>query len=78
VGILWLLIVAVALWLVFRFVRSSFQPQRPTEEFEDTVEDPTSDVPAPKNRGPRTRSGAVALAEPEDQNEDRTYPPRVG
>ena len=37
---------------------------------------PFSGVPAPKKRGPRSRSGAVALEEPDDEDGDRSYPPR--
>jgi hypothetical protein len=32
-------------------------------------------VPAPKRRGPQNRSGAVALAEPDEEDENRSYPP---
>src|SRR5712692_2496713 len=42
----------------------------------DAVEDPLAGVPSPKKRGPQNRSGAVALAEPDEENENRSYPPR--
>jgi hypothetical protein len=67
-----LAIVAVVLWFVLRFVRNLFRPLEPSE----SVEDPLAGVPSPKRRGPRNRSGAVALAEPDEEDEDRSYPPR--
>ena len=67
-----LAIVAVVLWSVLRFVRNLFRPREPSE----SVEDPLARVPSPKRRGPQSRSGAVALAEPDEEDEDRSYPPR--
>jgi hypothetical protein len=67
-----LAIVAVVLWIVLRFVRNLFRPREPSE----SVEDPLAGVPSPKRRSPQNRSGAVALAEPDEDDEDRSYPPR--
>ncbi len=67
-----LAIVAVVLWFVLRFIRDLFRPRKPT----DSVDDPLAGVPSPKKRGPQNRSGAVALAEPDEEDEDRGYPPR--
>ncbi len=67
-----LALVGVVLWLVLRFVRNLFRPREPSE----SVEDPLAGVPSPKRRGPQNRSGAVALAEPDEEDEDRSYPPR--
>jgi hypothetical protein len=67
-----LAIVAVVLWFVLRFVRNPFRHREPSE----SVEDPLAGVPSPKKRGPRNRSGAVALAEPYEEDADRGYPPR--
>ncbi len=67
-----LAIVVVVLWLVLRFVGNLFKPR----EQSDAVEDPLAGVPSPKKRGPQNRSGAVALAEPDEENENRSYPPR--
>jgi hypothetical protein len=67
-----LAIVAVVLWFVLRFVRNLFKPREPSE----SVEDPLAGVPSPKRRGPPNRSGAVALAEPDEEGENRSYPPR--
>ncbi len=67
-----LAIVAVVLWFVLRFIRNLFRPREPSE----SVEDPLAGVPSPKKRGPQNRSGAVALAEPDEEDEDRSYPPR--
>ena len=72
--VLWLIIVAVVLWLVFRFVRSQFHPRKLAE----ADQDPYAGVRSPNKRGPRGRSGAVALAEPDDGEEDQSFPPRVG
>jgi hypothetical protein len=70
-----LAIVGVVLWFVLRFVRSLFRPREPSESLEDPlVEDPLASVPSPKRPGPQSRSGAVALAEPDEEDED--YPPR--
>jgi len=74
----WQLALAVAvLWLVLRFVRSLFRPREPSESLEDPrVEDPLAGVPSPKKRSPQNRSGAVALAEPDEGDENRSFPPR--
>ena len=68
-----LLIGIVVLWLVLRFVGKHFRPREPSE----SVEDPFAGVPSPKRRGPQLRSGAVALAEPDEEDENRSYPPRT-
>jgi len=67
-----LAIVAVVLWFALRFIRTLFRPREPSE----SIEDPLAGVPSPKKRGPQNRSGAVALAEPDEGDEDRSYPPR--
>jgi hypothetical protein len=71
--VLWLIIVVVFLWVVFRFVRSQFSPREPAE----ADQDPFAGVRSPNKRGPRGRSGAVALAEPDDGEEDQSFPPRI-
>jgi len=63
---------AVVLWFVLRFVRNLFRPREPSE----SVEDPLAGVPSPKRRGPQNRSGAVALAEPDEDDGNSSYPPR--
>jgi hypothetical protein len=45
-------------------------------EPEPEPEDPFSGVRSPTKRGPQSRSGAVALAEPNEEDENRSYPPR--
>jgi hypothetical protein len=70
----------VVLWLVWRFVTKKFSRPEPSESLDDPlVEDPFSGVPSPKRRGPQNRSGAIALAEPNDDEEDenRIFPPRT-
>ena len=67
-----LLIGIFVLWLVLRFLGNLFSPREPSE----SVEDPLAGVPSPKRRGPQLRSGAVALAEPDEEDENRSYPPR--
>ena len=67
-----LAIVAVVLWFVLRFVRNLFRPREPSE----SVEDPLAGVPSPKRRAPQNRAGAVALAEPDEEDENRSFPPR--
>ena len=69
----WQLAIALAvLWLVVRFIRTLFRPRAPSE----SVEDPLAGVPSPKRRGPQNRSGAVALAEPDEEDENSSFPPR--
>ncbi len=77
-GVWWQLAIgAVVLWLVFRFVLSLLSLREPSESMDDPlVEDPLAGVPSPKRRGPQNRSGAVALAEPDEEDENRSYPPR--
>jgi hypothetical protein len=78
VGIWWQLAVGiVVLWLVLRFVGSRFSPREPSESLDDPrVEGPFAGVPSPKKRGPQNRSGAVALAEPDEEDENRSFYPR--
>jgi hypothetical protein len=42
---------------------------------EPEPEDPFAGVRSPNKRGPQSRSGAVALAEPDEGGEDRTSLP---
>jgi len=70
-------VVVVVLSLVLRFVRNLFSPREPSQSLDDPrVEDPSAGVPSPKKRGPQNRSGAVALAEPDEGDENRSFPPR--
>ena len=77
-GVWWQVAIGiVALWLVLRFVLSLVSPREPSESIDDPlVDDPLAGVPAPKRRGPQSRSGAVALEEPDEENENRSFPPR--
>jgi hypothetical protein len=43
---------------------------------EPEPEDPFAGVRSPNRYGPQSRSGAVALAEPGEENENRSYSPR--
>jgi hypothetical protein len=45
-------------------------------EAESEPEDPFAGVRSPKKRGPVNRSGAVALAVPDKEGENKLYPPR--
>jgi hypothetical protein len=68
-----LLILVVAVVLVWRFVSSVFHPRQPGEP----VDDPFSLVLAPRRRGPKGKSGAVALEEPGDDDDlEDAFPPR--
>jgi hypothetical protein len=67
-----LIIAFAALWLAWRFVGSLFHPREPAEP----VDDPFSDVLAPRKRGPQGKAGAVALDEPEDDEDEGFFPPR--
>ena len=67
----------VVLWLVWRFVTKKFSRPEPSESLDDPlVEDPFSGVPSPKKRGPQNRSGAIALAEPDEEDDNRSYSPQ--
>jgi len=67
----------VALWLVLRFVLSRVTSREPAESSEPPPKGrPLAGVPSPKRRDPQNRSGAVALAEPDEDDEYRSYPPR--
>jgi hypothetical protein len=72
----WQLAIGIlVLWLVLRFVGRLFSPRKPSESLGDPlVEDPLAGVPSPKKRGPQNRSGAVALAEPDEEDENRSFP----
>ncbi len=74
------IIVAIALWLVFRFVRSQFRAQEPSSPMPGGRGDPLSGVRSPKKNTPGGRTGAIALAEPDEDDDDgnHTYPPWVG
>jgi hypothetical protein len=84
-GVWWQLAIGiVALWLVLRFVLSRLDSREPSESVDDPlVEDggsrgrPPADVPSHKKRGPQNRSGAVALVEPDEEDESRSFPPRA-
>lgn len=65
-----------ALWLVPRFVGSRFHPREPSALDDPLVEDPFAGVRSPRRHGPQNRSGAVALAEPDEEDENRSIPPR--
>ena len=72
-----LAIVVVVLWFVLRFIRNLFSHREPSESVDDPlVEDPLAGVPSPRRRGPQNRSGVVALAEPDEEDENRSFPPR--
>jgi hypothetical protein len=78
VSIWWQLAIGIiVLWLVLRFVLRMLSTREPSESLDDPlVEDPFAGVPSPKKRGPQNRSGAVALAEPDEEDETRSFPLR--
>ncbi len=47
-------------------------------EPEPEPEDPFAGVRAPNRRGPQNRSGAVALAEPDENEDGHSSPRRIG
>jgi hypothetical protein len=72
----WQLAVGITvLWLVLRFALSRFNSREPSESVEGPL-DPSAGVPSPKRCGPRNRSGAIALAEPDEEDWDNSFPPR--
>ena len=64
------LVVATILWFVWRFVSAIFGPRSPAEP-----KDPNAGVPVLTTRGPKDKTGAVALEEPED-DDLQSFPPR--
>ena len=76
-GVWWQLgIGVIALWLVLRFVLRLISIRKPSESLDEPlVEDPFAGVPSPKRRGPKDRNSAVALEEPDEEDEGRTFPP---
>jgi len=59
-----------ALWLLLRRL---LRPRAPAEP----ADDPFALVSAPLKRGPKGRSGAVAVEEPDDDDAGASYPPRT-
>jgi hypothetical protein len=66
------LTVIAALALVWWLSRRLLRPKASA----DPAEDPFSFVPAYLGMGPKGRSGAVALEEPEEDNSADAFPPR--
>ncbi len=70
----------VVLWLVLRFVGSRFSPREPSESKDIPPRGPKgrplAGIPSSKRRGPQNRSGAVALAEPDEEDENHSFPRR--
>jgi len=69
-----LLFALAALFLLWRLFISLFQTEQPGEPI-DSVEDPP--VPAPRRHRPGSKAGAVALEEPDDDEPNDCFPPRV-
>lgn len=66
-AVLGVLISLVAILMVWRFVASMFQSGQQAEPIDaESIDDPYSRVPAFRKNPPRGRSGAMALAEPDD------------
>lgn len=66
------LTVFAVLCLIWWLVRGLLRPKAPA----DPAEDPSSFVPAHRGMGPKGKSGAVALEEPEEDNPADAFPPR--
>jgi hypothetical protein len=73
------LIVALFLWIIFLFFSNHFQAYKESSEAPDSGsgKGPLAGVRVPKKRGPQSRAGAVALAEPDDDDETQFLPPRT-
>jgi len=61
-------VLCVAGWLLRRLLRPKASA--------DPAEDPFSFVPAPRGMGPKGKSGAVALEEPDEDGPTDAFPPR--
>lgn len=67
-------LVLFVLWFVVRFVLAAIRP-RSDQPFEP-ADDAMAGVRVPRKRGPHDRTGAVALSEPDD-DEDDVLPSRM-
>ncbi len=68
-----LLIFGAAALLVWMLVARMLRPRAPAEPSGE----PFANVPASLRRGPKGRSGAVAVAESDDDEPSDAFPPRV-
>ncbi len=68
-----LLIAALAVWAAWSLIRKMLRPGAPAEP----AEDPLAEVSAPLKRNPKGRTGAVAVAEPEESENPEAFPPRT-
>jgi hypothetical protein len=77
-GVWWQIAIGlVVLWLVLRFMGKMIGSRKPSGSLEDPlVGDPLAGVPSPTKLGPQNRSGAIALVEPDEEDENRSFPPR--
>jgi len=75
---IWLqVVIGIAfLWLVWYLIDRKLSRREPSGEVDGPRRDPLAGVPSPKKRGPQSRSGAVALAEPDEEDDSRNFPPR--
>jgi len=73
-ALLQVLIATLSAWFVWRLIRRMLRPRAPAEP----ADDPLADVSAPVRRGPKGLAGAVAVEEPEPEDDDHhdAYPPR--
>lgn len=67
--------VIFVIWLVWRFVQAvmRFRGGSPREP----IDDDSLGVRAPRKRGPHGRAGAVALAQPDDDDDEMPAPRRL-
>jgi hypothetical protein len=64
--------VLFVVWFVIRFVLAIIRPR--SDQPLEPADDEMVGVTAPRKRGPYSRTGAVALSPPDD-DEDRSIPP---
>ncbi len=73
-SLFWEILIAIlAVALLGWLIRKRLRPQAPAEP----VDDPFAPVTAPRKRGPKTRSGAVALEEPDGDDDTDIDPPKT-
>ena len=65
------------IWLLWRLFGWKIHKTKPNESVDKPPHGPFAGVAATKKHGPGSKSGAVALAEPDDDDEVRSYPPRT-
>jgi hypothetical protein len=69
-----ILVAAVSAWWL---IRKMLRPQAPAEPADELADDDFAETSAPLRRNPKGRSGAIAIEEPEADDEPNLFPARA-